>query len=279
MATTTTADAWERRAIQALSRADIASSHLDAHLMLAYVLERPKNWLRAHGDTELTLSQIKKLDDLLAQRLQRVPLAYLTGRKEFYGRDFHVTPDVLIPRPESETAVELLKQYFQGQALEKDSRGRLLDVGTGSGALGITAALEFPQLDVTLSDISPGALRIAAQNAQSLGAAVHTAESDLLECWADHAQPSFDLIIANLPYVDRAWQRSPETDHEPPLALFADDSGKALINRLLEQAPRVLKPTGHLLIEADPEQHDALITTAAECGFSLTTRREYWLVF
>jgi len=135
---------------------------------------------------------------------------------------------------------------------------RLVDVGTGSGCLGITAKLEFPELEVTLLDISRHALTVAKKNARLHHADVAIRESDLLNAYPFKAQ----IILANLPYVDPSWERSPETEHEPDIALFAPDDGLQTIKRLVEQTSTRLEPHGLLLLEADPKQHQEIITFA-----------------
>lgn len=262
---------WVASAREDLRAAHVPTPDLDAELILAFALDVDRTWLHAHSEDTLPASIIRKADALLSKRTHRIPLAYLTGTKEFYGRDFIVTPDVLIPRPESETLIELVKKYHIS--------GRLLDVGCGSGALGLTLALELP-ISLTLSDISHKALEIARKNAQALGAKpVQYIHSDLLDHWLSHEHPtSFDAIVANLPYVDKSWERSPETDHEPALALFADARGLALINRLIAQTPKLLASGGYLLLEADPEQHDAIITEAKKSGLAHETTQDYIVV-
>lgn len=214
----------------------------------------------------------KQVNRLITLRSQRIPLAYLIGDKEFYGRSFAVTADVLIPRPESEVMIDLLKE------LTHTTPTRLLDVGTGSGCLAITSKLECPQLSVTACDISPAALAIAQKNAIQLGADITFIQSNLLDVFRTPTKTRFDLIIANLPYVDRDWQRSPETDHEPAQALFADDGGLALIMQLLQQTPSCLTPNGRLLLEADPEQHDTIAAQAHQYGLHEIDRRDYCIV-
>ena len=263
------------------SEAEIPSSHLDAEVLLAYVLGVDRSWLVAHGDEELGSEQVKKFESFVARRLNREPIAYITGRKEFYGREFSVTPDVLIPRPETEDLVELTMTRLRSQV--SGLRSRILDVGCGSGCVGITLKCELPELDVTLADISPAALTIARQNARSLNATVNFASSNLLKKYvtAKIQNPKskiyFDVIVANLPYVDHAWKRSPETDHEPALALFAEDNGLELIKRLIEQSRTVLTENGLLLLEADPCQHGDIITYGKKYGFTHISSRNYAL--
>jgi release factor glutamine methyltransferase len=251
--------------------AHIPTPRLDAQAIVAHVLSRDRSWLLAHGDELLDAAVHKQLRTMATQRLARQPLAYLTGCKEFYGRQFAVTPDVLIPRPETEQIIEELAR------LQPRPGDELLDIGTGSGAIAVTAALEWPGLIVTATDTSSAALAIARKNATSHDAHVRFSMSDLLE---RTPQKPCRFIVANLPYVDPTWDRSPETDAEPALALFAHDNGLALIKKLLAQTPFYLSPGGYLLLEADPRQFKAIKKAAAEhlvCvaarGFAITFQK------
>lgn len=257
-------ETWIRDATIALVGVGVGTAKLDAELMLAHTLRQPKTFLHAHGDELISERQREIADSRLQLRLDRVPLAYIIGHKEFYGRPFKVTPAVLIPRPESEAIIEMLKELLPDtKALLGDIK-RLVDVGTGSGSLGITAKLEFPELDVTLTDLSRHALTVATQNAKVLHAKVTILKSNLL---ADYVFTP-DIIIANLPYVDESWERSPETEHEPSEALFAHDGGLALIKTLIEEAGERSPTHGLLLLEADPEQHDTITAFAKKHGLS-----------
>lgn len=245
----------------------IPSALLDAELILAQTLRQSRTWLHAHGDDAVDPRRLEIATARLDLRKERVPVAYILGYKEFYGRQFKVTPSVLIPRPESEAIIESLKEYWG------EKPGRLVDVGTGSGCLGITAQLELP-LEVTLVDISRHALNVAEDNAKALGAEATLRKSNLLE----DVLGVFDIIIANLPYVDKTWERSPETAHEPEIALFAEDNGMALIKRLIGQASVHLKANGLLLLEADPEQHAQVTEHAKRRGFSYTATNGYCII-
>ncbi|MBC7868931.1 peptide chain release factor N(5)-glutamine methyltransferase [Candidatus Saccharibacteria bacterium] len=265
-------NSWLQSASSQLKAANIASAHLDAELILAHTLRKNRTYLHAHSDDILEPRVQEIADARLALRLDHVPIAYIVGYKEFYGRRFSVTTDTLIPRPESESIIDSLKELVPDNLLPfNGTRLRLVDVGTGSGCLGITAKLELPELEVTLMDISLPALTVATTNAKRLHANVTIRKSDLLQ---NYPLPA-DVIVANLPYVDPLWERSPDTNHEPTLALFADDGGKALINKLIDQSVAILNPQGLLLLEADPQQHAPIIAFAGQKGFQLVRKQEY----
>ena len=242
--------AWLDHAIKQLREIGVDSTRLDAELILANTLRKNRTYLHTHPENDIDPRRVDIANARLRLRLERVPLAYILGYRDFYGRRFTVSPQVLVPRPESEAIIELLK--------ELGVSGKLLDIGTGSGCLGITAKLEIPKLNVILSDISQSALRVARQNAEKFQADVALIKSNLLRA----IPGKFDIIIANLPYVDRSWQRSPETNHEPALALFAKDEGLALIYQLIDQLPAHLSPSALIFLEADPRQHGAIIAYA-----------------
>lgn len=287
--TLVTVDDWLTNAAEELTKANIPSARLDAEILLCYMLGVDRAWLVAHADDSLHAtalhhkgsprrgSLIEHGDELLLKRLQREPIAYITGHKEFYGREFLVTPDVLIPRPESESLIELAKKLVVS--------GRVIDVGTGSGCLGITLKLENPQLDVTLSDISPAALAVAKKNATILKVKVKIVESDLLSTFLPstssllpsttyHLPPT---ILANLPYVDKTWQTSPETSFEPAEALYAKDQGLELIKKCIQQSSKIIVGDGYLVLEADPDQHQTILAYAKDNGFKKIQVLDYAL--
>lgn len=252
---------WLARAQARLADAGVPSARLDAELLLCHAAAQQRTWLHAHSDEPLAPHVLAAADAMLSRRTQREPLAYVVGYKEFYGREFTVTPDVLIPRPESETILELLL------AAGLPAAPHIIDVGTGSGVLGITAALELPGSQVTLLDISPAARAVAAANARRYGARVRTLHSDLLADYPLELPPA-DAILANLPYVDESWpDTSPELAYEPRLALYASQGGYELILRLLHEAAAVLQPGGILLLEADARQHSTIRAYAQRTGW------------
>lgn len=267
---------WLADATRQLVFAQVPSARLDAELLLAHTVRKPRTWLHSHGDELLDERRLEIARARLDLRLDRVPVAYIIGHKEFYGRTFKVTTATLIPRPESETLIELLKELLpRNEALLTERPLRLVDVGTGSGCLGITAKLEHPELEVALVDTSRHALKIAEENAHALHADVECLQGDLLTSYPYQA----DVIIANLPYVNPEWERSPETNHEPSLALFAEQNGLALINQLLLQTKDKLAIGGKIILEADPEQHNAIAKEAKKYHLILHTQRDYGIVF
>ena len=224
-----------------LEEDSIAVPRLTAEVLLSYALQRERQYLYAHPEEELTEVAWIHYGRYLHQRLQRKPTQYITGRQEFYGREFRVTPDVLIPRPETEHLVEAaLKILKPGNAV--------LDVGTGSGAIAVSIALES-SAQVYATDISTAALQIARENARRLLAPVSFLAADLVSCFAD---ATFDLVASNPPYVPKtdhpALQREVR-DYEPEVALFGGPTGLGIYERLIPEARRVLRPGGRVLLE------------------------------
>ncbi len=261
---------WLKNAAKSMKDAGIPSARLDAELILANTLRKNRTYLHAYLDEEIDPRRVDIANARLDLRLDRVPIAYILGYKEFYGRKFTVSPAVLVPRPESEDMISLFLDATAGEIEQKV----LIDVGTGSGCLGITAALERINISVILSDISKDALRIAEKNADDHRVRVKIQQQSLLN---GQLEP-VDYIFANLPYVDKDWEVSPELQYEPKIALFTEDGGLKLILELIRQAPRCLAPNGQLFIEADPTQHERIIQAAAKQNFKLAAIQHYIIV-
>ncbi len=263
---------WLKRATDELADDMLPSPRLDAEIILAHTIRHPRTFLHAHPEEELSLRDADIANARIELRKDRVPVAYIIGHKEFYGRRFMVTPAVLIPRPESEQLITMLKSLLPSSAaLPGIVEPRLVDIGTGTGCLGISAKLELPELRVALVDSSRHALQIAEKNSRSLGATVETFVSDLL---GDYPY-SPDIVIANLPYVDRSWEQSPELINEPAEALYADDNGLSIIKRCIEQVAARCKTDTLLLLEADPRQVDDIAAFAKTAGFRELARDEF----
>ncbi|HUB80196.1 MAG TPA: peptide chain release factor N(5)-glutamine methyltransferase [Bryobacteraceae bacterium] len=224
-----------------LEDAAIAVPRLTAEVLLSHALHSERSYLYAHPERELREVEWIHYGRYLHERMQGKPTQYITKRQEFYGREFRVTPDVLIPRPETEHVVEAALAAARGAA-------HIADVGTGSGALAITLQLETGAA-VVATDISPAAAGIACANAGSLGARVDFVVCDLLSAVADH---SIDLVVSNPPYVPlgtREGLQREVRDWEPHVALFAGETGIEIYERIVADAPRVLRPGGWLIME------------------------------
>ncbi len=248
-----------------LGEAPFKPPRREAALLLARVWERSEAWLMARGEHPVPDPVRHRFEALLTRRLGGEPFAYLLGEREFYGRSFAVDPRVLIPRPETEHLVEAVL------ALPLPSAPRLLDVGTGSGCLAITLALELPAAKVVATDLAPGALAVAAANARRLGAAerVRFLAADLV---AGLELGAFDAMVSNPPYVapEDAERLSIEVrGFEPPLALFAQEQGLAVYRRLLAGAS-CLGPGSSLLLELGLGQAEPVLGAAHDAGFELT---------
>jgi len=269
-----TIKSWLDNASKQLHSVGITSSRLDAEIILANSLNKNRTYLHAHNDSLLDKQLLKTVDTFLAKRLSHEPIAYIFGYKEFYGRKFIVSQSTLIPRPETEAIITTLKQLLPPNSFHRPTT-KLIDIGTGCGCLGITAKLEFPDISVQLSDISEDALEIARQNAKKHSVNVSIIQSDLLK----NVSKKINIIIANLPYVDKTWERSPETKYEPGLALFANKHGLEIIEKLLAQASQLLEPGGYIILEADPVQHDSITKYANGLFFEKVHQDSYIIVF
>ncbi len=232
---------------------------LDAQVLLCHVLEQSRTWLFTWPERELTRAQQAEFEALLARREQGEPVAHLIGEREFFGRRFSVTADTLIPRPDTETLVE------QVLALALPANARVVDLGTGTGAIGITLALEQPAWQVTLVDNSAAALQVAAANARQLGATVRC-----LQCsWLTPCDGFFDLVVSNPPYIEDGDVHLAQGDvrFEPRSALVAGDQGLADLITIAQQAAGKLVAGGWLLLEHGFEQGDAVRALLADIGF------------
>jgi release factor glutamine methyltransferase len=241
-----------RQASKLLDEAAVPSPRLTAEVLLCRALGCERSYLYGHPEEELSEAVSLHFERYLRQRAEGKPTQYITRKQEFYGREFLVTPDVLIPRPETEHVVE------KAIALGKNA-GRILDVGCGSGAIAVTLSLELNR-QVWATDISPSAIAIAAENARRLRARVHVVLCDLASAIAPR---SIDLIVCNPPYValgEREGLQREVREHEPRVALFAGETGMEVYERLIADAPRVLRSGGWLVVElgfkaSEPVRH------------------------
>ncbi|HXJ03701.1 MAG TPA: peptide chain release factor N(5)-glutamine methyltransferase [Candidatus Acidoferrum sp.] len=274
-----------KRGIAELRDANVPSYTLAAELLLLHVLGRDRAWLYAHPEETVSALDAHRFISLIARRAEGEPTQHLTGKQDFWGLEFEVTPDVLIPRPETEHLMEValdrlavrekrtgLKQTLAGDGLQ------VIDVGTGSGCIAITLAKELPGARIIATDISAAALAVARRNATRHAVAdrIQFLESNLLDALCvgaryivarqsnvannsenespvtSHESRSFDLIVSNPPYIGRSEKETLQRevrDHEPELALYGGEEGYELYAELIAQAARHLKPGGLLVLE------------------------------
>lgn len=259
-------------ATERLQTAGVTTPELDAQVLLEYASGKQRAWLRARThepvDARLQGDSLSAYEKLIEKRERSVPVAYLTGSREFYGRDFYVDTTVMIPRPESEALVDY--------ALDNTPwNGHILDAGTGCGALAVSLKTRRADLNVTASDVSADALAVASQNAEYNGVELQLHTSDLLT----YITATFHTIVANLPYLRPGVELTPDADHEPGLALDGGgEDGLALYRRFLHQAPDRLIAPGLVVLESDPWQHPDLIQCASDYGFRVRTQERFMLV-
>jgi release factor glutamine methyltransferase len=230
----------------------------EARALLAAVLGVRRERLVARPEQAVDAAAAARFADLAARRRAGEPIAYLLGRREFYGREFEVGPAVLVPRPETELLVDLALD-----ALRAHPAPRVLDLGTGSGCIAITLALEQPRAQVFGVDRSPAALAVARTNAAALGARVSLLASD----WFGAVQGRFDVVVANPPYIAAGDPHLPALAHEPPHALVAGRDGLDSLRIIVREAPAHLLPGGRLLVEHGHDQGAAVRTLFIEAGF------------
>jgi release factor glutamine methyltransferase len=240
-----------------LELSNVSSSRLDAELLLGHVLKRERAWLLAHEERELSPEERQMYAIIVQRRTTRVPLVHLTGKREFYGLELAITPDVLTPRVETEQMVEWAIQHTTKDA-------KLIDVGTGSGAVAIAIAKHRPDLTITATEVSPHALRIAKINAGRHAVDLELVESDL---WSN-VDGRYHTVVANLPYLrdDAREELMEEVKYEPDVSLFGGDDGLDIYRALLAEVTEHLEPGGKIFVEGDPWQHELLIKEAAKVG-------------
>jgi release factor glutamine methyltransferase len=251
----------------ALARS-LGVDRLDATLLLAHRLKCSREWLLAHSDATLSADQQARFEGDCRQRVDDVPLAYLTGVREFRGLMLSVSPAVLVPRPDTETLADWAIEVIQ--ALPATPRPRVADLGTGSGALALAMAAACPHADVTATDASASALAVAAGNAQRLGLSVRWRCGDW---WQAVAGEGFELAVSNPPYVAANDPHLHALRHEPRQALIAGDDGLVALQRIISHARPAL--SGWLLLEHGWDQADAVQNLLSQAGFThIETRRD-----
>lgn len=292
---------WLTQATDKLQLHTIESARLDCILLLEDVLSKDRSWILAHDEYGLEPKTLTRLNDWINARTKHVPIAQLRGHAEFYGRDFIVTADVLQPRPESEAIIEALKKIvltasddtftsngaqdytygirINGSAGEADGTTensgllstpagkalRIADIGTGSGALGITAKLELPSVSVDLIEVDDAALEIAKRNVTKHTTDVRLVKSDLLAA----TPKDYDILLCNLPYIPDDYAINEAARHEPPIALFGGPDGLDVYRKLLYQIANIENEPLYLITESLLEQHGLLKELMDYSGYVL----------
>lgn len=249
---------WLVDSMVRLKQAGIPNGRTDCLVLLKDLFNVDKSWVHTHPEYELSSAHQQELERSLTKRLNHTPLAYIRGFVEFYGRSFNINDSVLIPRPESESFIELIK----GLNLKSPY---IADVGTGSGCLGITAALEVPEATVDLYDIDSGALKVASDNMRQYDLTLDCHISDLLKSF----HRSYDVLLANLPYVPNELITSPEITKEPALALFSGDDGLNHYRKFWQQVSKLEEPPLYVLTESLINQHDVVTELAHSANYEL----------
>ena len=236
----TLADAL-REGERILDESRVSAPGMTSRVLLADALGRDQAWLVAHSQDTIDRGCLDAFHEMVRSRRAGVPTQYIRGFQEFYELEFNVTPDVFIPRPETEHLLEAALDRVR-------DRDRVVDIGTGSGAIAVTLARHVPRASVVASDVSLAAVRVAAANARRHGVDVAFCVTDLCEAFG---KERFDIVISNPPYVPLrskpGLQR--ELQFEPPTALFGGEDGLGILQRLVDEVPRILKPRGWLLAE------------------------------
>ena len=249
-----------REAIARLRSAKIPSHTLAAELLLLHTSGRDRTWIYSHPDDTLSAEQANHFFALVEKRIQGIPVQHLTGKQEFWGLEFEVSPDVLIPRPETEHLIEVALDRLAVREIRAGRPPRLagddiriVDVGTGSGCIAISLAKELPGATIFATEISKPALAIAQRNANRLAFAerIQFLESDLLSFFLS-SPGTFDLVVSNPPYIglhEKTSLPAEVRDHEPAAALFGGEEGYELYAPLISQAAQLLKPGGLIVLE------------------------------
>jgi release factor glutamine methyltransferase len=249
----------------------ISSPALDSQLLLTHITRQSREWLMAHPEAIISHSEQRQFFALIKQRAKRTPLSQLTGYREFFGLKLKVTPAVLTPRIETEKIAELA-------IMHAPANSKLIDIGTGCGALAVAIAKHRPDLEVWATEISDTAMAVARQNAKLHNLKIHFVLSDLFTAPSLHHQ-SFQTAVTNLPYLPDSSEIMPEVAKEPAIALFGGPDGLDIYRRFLRQLPGYLNGSGLLFTECDPWQQAGLISHAAEIGLKVIEEDYFVLGF
>lgn len=238
-----------------LKAAGIDGGRLDTQIILEFVTGRERSFILAHEENELSSDKQEQFNSLIAKRAERIPLVHLTHTREFYGIDLYIDDNVLTPRIETEKMVEFAIKHVP-------QNGKLIDIGTGSGAIAIAVKTHRPDLDVWATEVTDEALNVARKNIEHLNLDITLVKSDLFS----EIDVKFDAVATNLPYLQDDADLMPEVQKEPAVALFGGQDGLDIYRRFLTELPSHLSPNGYLFTECDPWQQNQLKAEAAKIG-------------
>jgi len=273
-----TANSWLREARAKLEAASVSTARLDSLVLLEDATGKDRAWLLAHPEFELPAALATILDARVYRRAQHVPLAYIRGHAEFYGREFAVNEHTLVPRPETESMIELLRDLAKRER-QRLSGALLADIGTGSGVIGITAKLEFPETQVIAMDIDEKCLETARENARHLNADVTFLHGNLLEPLDVSDSYQTHTLLCNLPYVPDNFQINTAATHEPRHALYGGADGLDLYREIFGQIATLETKPVYILAESLPPQHEVLTAIAHDAGYALRQTNDFIQLF
>lgn len=260
---------WLQQYTKKLLDAGVSTARLDCLVLLEDLLNKSRTHLLAHPEELLSPAQIEQLNRNIVRRSHHDPLAYIRGKTEFYGRTFLINKHVLEPRPESETMIDILK------AITLPAQPRIVDIGTGSGALGITAKLEIPSAYVDLIELDHAAMKVAKSNINMLSVNANLFQNDLLT----NINSVYNVILANLPYVPDNFQINQAAQAEPRIAIFGGPDGLSEYRRLFRQIKSLEHTPEFILTESLPPQHVQLTVLAQNAGLKLTRADDFIQLF
>ncbi len=265
---------WLRQANKKLDEAGIGTARLDSIVLLEDATSKDRSYLLANSEKIVPGSIYAKLEKQIQRRIKHEPLAYIRAKTEFYGREFFINKDVLEPRPESETMIKLLKLLikFEGKELT------IVDIGTGSGALAVTAKLEIAKTKIIATDINKKCLKVAERNAKKYKVEVNLLLGDLLEPLSTLDAPVF-AFLCNLPYVPDHYKINQAAQKEPPQAIFGGKDGLDLYRRLFKQLNSSGVPAQFILTESLPFQHKDMVTIASTANYQLYKTDDFIQLF
>jgi release factor glutamine methyltransferase len=267
---------WLDTASKKLTKANNTAG-LDSEVFLSNALKVDRSWLHAHPDYEIPHDKLKTLNDYVERRANHEPMAYILERSEFYGREFYITNGVLVPRPESETMIDLLKNYVRIKNLDNLV---IIDIGSGSGALGITASLEMNPAELISIDIENKCNEVTKINAASFGQKIEIINGNLANPIINRGFEDKNIIIlANLPYVPNKYEINKSAGKEPEIAIFGGEDGLDLYRIMLPELKAIKSNTLAVFTESLPFQHDSLMQIAEQSGFKTSNEEDFIIVF